>query len=498
MSSPIGTAEAADPRAFWGIGAALGLGIVWAMGLLPVQWFMALAVGFVFLFLVVTSGRAERFLLGLLFLLIPINPDFRIGMARYVSDPALAGTYTPMLNLSCMDIVLGALYVLWAGRVLIARGAVRGFFWPAGAWLILGLTGWAALSMLNAADPVLSLFLLAQFAKALLLYLYLANNLKSDEDFGFVARCMLVGLVAESLITCAQYAAGDNFGLDVLGGTSERKEMLLGGVRVFRPGGTVGHPNALGGYIASILPLVLALRFTLAPRRWQWIGLAGLGLGSIALVLTFSRSAWLAAAMACGGVMAWLFLHARRRVRWLPVLGAGLLLALILSAFLPQIAGRWLEDDEGSTLSRLPQTQIALEMVRQHPFLGVGLNNYGRAQHLYDVYVDSPDRLHRVYVHQVRLHNIFLLLAAEIGLVGLLFLGVFLWMLAANARRLLRGFRGDFRTQMILLGVALGLAARILHDAAHTGHLATSPVFWIFAAMLAARPALQIEEGRSS
>ncbi len=491
MRNSTGAIEAVDPLAFWGIGAALGLGMVWAMLHLPGEWFAALAAGFLFLFLILVSGRIERFLLGLLFLAIPINPDFRIDIPGYAPEVPSLQDLTPMLNFSFMDIVLAALYLLWVGRLLTARGSAQRFFWPAGAAFVLGLIGWGALSMVNASDPVVSLFMLSQFARAFLLFLYLANNLKSAEEYWLVARCLVAGLAVESLIVFAQSAAGDNLGLGLLGERAFRKEVEMGGRWIFRAGGTLGHPNALGGYIASVLPLVLALRFAPLSRRWRTAVLAGLGLGSIALILSFSRSGWLAAAIACGGVMAWLFLYARRRARWPAVLGAGLVLAVVLGVFSPQITARWTEDDKGSTVSRVPQTQIALEMVRQHPFLGVGLNNYSRVQYLYDTYVEDPTRLHRVYLDQGRLHNIFLLLAAEMGLVSFLFLGAFLCVVAARGRRLLKALSGDLRTQAIVLGAGLGLAARVLHDAAHTGHLPTASMFWIFAAMLAARPALR-------
>lgn len=485
MSRATGTAEAVSPGAFWGIGAALGLGILWAMARLPGEWLVALALGFVFLFLVALSRGSERFLLGLLFFMIPINPDFRIELARYASDPSVTNGNTPMFNLSCIDIVLAMLYVLWVSRLLTSRGLVR-VVWPAGAWLVLGLISWGALSMANASDPILSLLMLGHFAKAFLLFFYLANHLRAGEDLWLAARCLVAGLAVQSLITCAQYAAGNNFGLEALGERAVRKEMELDGERIFRVGGTVGHPNALGGYLGSVLPLVLAVGLVPTLGRWRGLFFGGLGAGTLALVLTFCRSGWLAGALACAGVIVWLFRHARRRVRWGRILASCLLLGIILAAFAPRIAARWLQDDRGSTSSRIPQTKIALEMIQQHPFLGVGLNNYSRVQHLYDTYVEAPSRLHRVYLHQGRLHNIFVSLAAEMGLVSLLFLGAFLWVVVGRARRLLRGLQGDLRTQMILLGVMLGLGARILHDAAHTGHLAMTPLFWIYAAMLAA------------
>lgn len=95
---------------------------------------------------------------------------------------------------------------------------------------------------------------------------------------------------------------------------------------------TLREPNALGAYL--LVPLaalfVLILKAARAVRRWQFGGL--FALHALALFLTFSRSAWLGAAVALSLVVWWRYssLFVRFFARWWPALAIGLVLLLAL------------------------------------------------------------------------------------------------------------------------------------------------------------------------
>ena len=87
-----------------------------------------------------------------------------------------------------------------------------------------------------------------------------------------------------------------------------------------------------------------------------------------------------------------------------------------------------------SVMSRKHMIAIGTNMVRHHPYLGVGLGNYADLQFTYD---KTDVGITTIFPHI--LHNIYFLIAAEQGLLGLL---AFLWLnlsIAPLGLRMLRG-----------------------------------------------------------
>src|SRR5437763_762235 len=64
-----------------------------------------------------------------------------------------------------------------------------------------------------------------------------------------------------------------------------------------RIGGTVGSSNFAAAYLSISLTCAASVLFTNLGHWCKWLAAAVLGLGSIALILTFSRRGWLALAL---------------------------------------------------------------------------------------------------------------------------------------------------------------------------------------------------------
>lgn len=466
--------------------AAMGSSLLWATGALQGSWLIALITGLTVLWLAIASGRFERFMLGLLFLIIPVNVD--VHFTPGVNFDALQlPSGTPRLGLSIMDLILCFLYLIWIARLLTKPRSLTSL-WPPAATPLVCLIGWAALSIVNAQEPRLSLFVLAGFAKAFLCFFYIANHIKTRDDLRLVAGCLIAGLILESLIACAQHASGGLLGLEALGERSEPKLKELSAGTIFRIGGTLGNPNFLGGYLAAVLPVTWAL--TQAKLRWatRLVIVGASVLGTIVLVLTLSRSAWLSAALACLMLVGWLLINRQAR----PRIGGALIITLILGATLtfltPLIAARLLEDDGGAAASRLGQVRVAWSVVTSHPILGVGLNNYEMVVNRYETQTHVADERARGIVVPTadRLHNIYLLMVAETGWMSVVWLGWFLWIVARRAwQRIIKG--QDELVRLVLLGMAIAFFTRLAHDAVHTGHLSLNTFFWVYSAILVAR-----------
>ena len=153
--------------------------------------------------------------------------------------------------------------------------------------------------------------------------------------------------------------------------------------------GTTPHPNVLAGFLVVALTL-------LKGRSWFTDKVRPCHLLiSIPLFLTFSLSAWLT----------WLWLLAKKNLLYL-----GLVLILFF-IFLSNYSFSFLAPE--SSFSRRSQlTQMAIAMFKDRPLTGVGLNNFTVVMDQYG-YIPATTR----FLQPV--HNIYLLLLSETGLIGI-------------------------------------------------------------------------------
>jgi O-antigen ligase len=245
-----------------------------------------------------------------------------------------------------------------------------------------------------------------------MIFFYIANYVKFQEDLVYIIHVLLLCLFIQSTVIFAQYATGIQFNLTGRISSMETMEYFHAGrsTAIYRPVGTSGSANETGGHIAILLLMVLSL-FLYTKNRFK-NSLAGVVLlmGMAALSLTLSRGSW--AACAVGLVV---FLIVALRHHWVSakkVITMAVLIALILGVFSAPIAARLTQDDRGASLSRVPLMKLALNMIQEHPFIGVGVNNFSIAL---PHYISSE--LRGEWMHVV--HNQYLLVFAETGVIGL-------------------------------------------------------------------------------
>jgi O-antigen ligase len=201
-----------------------------------------------------------------------------------------------------------------------------------------------------------------------------------------------------------------------------------------------------------LLAPALSVVITSLDRRYKMLAIVAFGLGAAGLLLTASRGGWLGFALS----IALLCVAALQR-GWLSprvILTMAIAAAVLSLLFGTTVLARLTGDDAGAAASRIPLAQIALRIIRDHPLLGVGVNNYTT---VLETYITAE----HLDVYRFTVHNKYLLVWAETGLIGLVtFLG-FLFAL------ILRGWKVWMRRDRLLSPLALGFAVAVVGQMAH-------------------------------
>lgn len=332
---------------------------------------------------------------------------------------ALMGSLTASLvSIAASGIFLAIACSLWlAGALRRRRVSLR---MPPFGFAVALFMGAAALSIAASEDPLHSSRYVVKLVKFILLLLVF--NYFRRRHVAIVFRLLAVAMTLSALYGILQYL----WLLDV---------NLLNRIRGF-----MGHWMTFSGQMmlatVSLFSFLLIYeRGAREPSRMRTILLSGaaLAVSSTALLLTFTRNAWLGALIGAGCV-----LTVGRRLRWL--LPGGLILALLFLA-LPQHFKQRLWDGfnlrDTTTQTRLELLQTGARMVADHPLTGVGPRMVPTVAQRYRQNPDFPDWL---YQH---LHNSPMQVAAEMGLLGLS-AWMALWVvLLRDFRRLARQHAAD-------------------------------------------------------
>lgn len=314
------------------------------------------------------------------------------------------------------------------------QGYRRPYRVPPIVWPWLGLM---ALGLIDAATENYKLpaaHELWRMARTLLWILVITNEIVRRRQFMHVVSALLVTATFHGVIAMVKDVLQIQLGLENYGELSAEgirdlgTAALAGETGVRRVSGLLGHPILLGGYLVMVLSVGFALLF--APVRLSaklMIGAAA-AFGSVVVVMTLSRGAWMDYVIAFAGVIVLTLWHPGMRSRYFLVRSAmvgGVLLLLL--AFSGQIVSRIERADASSASSRWEFMVTAMEMVKVKPVLGFGLNNYVFDQYPYTKFGtvnEMTKRWGELHLWPV-VHSTWLIVWAEQGTVGFL---MFLWL----------------------------------------------------------------------
>ncbi len=236
---------------------------------------------------------------------------------RYIFDQKLlAGEAFEYGVLSMYVVQLLVVLCFFLGWPLQIHPALRVLVRRTGIFVLA-----AALSIPFSLNMDLSFIAWSHLLIAALLFLCLLDErIRMDR----VALAFVAGLILPSLLGLGQFFWGSAFASTLLGLASHSASdlgtsVIEGeGVRWMRAYGSFGHPNLFGGYLAiGLITLVFGLRID-GRRRKSVIQLSLIPLLVFALILTFSRSAWIALTVGIVVFFAGMFWQRRRSNRLSP------------------------------------------------------------------------------------------------------------------------------------------------------------------------------------
>lgn len=288
-------------------------------------------------------------------------------------------------------------------------------------WKFIAVVLFLVIGILQAKNPLVGWYGLLKFLEFLFFGFYVAHV---KIRFEKIALVFSFGVIFESSLAISQYLRqGSLGGLFYFFGerafnpqTPGIANASLNGELILRPYGTLPHPNVLGGYLTIALAMVISnfIRSASSGSNFKKIiyGVA-LAVGTVALVLTMSRIA----------ILLWLVIlgfNLLKRKGFTFLFLLPVLIIFAVSFFFP-LATRLLNANiaDESVVERIELAKSSLLMIKDSPIIGAGINNFLVSLPSYrekpaDIFALQP------------VHNIYLLIAVETGIVGLVF---FLWFL---------------------------------------------------------------------
>lgn len=350
----------------------------------------------------------------------------------------LAVTFFLPLSMTVSSGFLGFGALLWLGKMIIGgKLDFKRTPFDIGIALFVVLS---AASIWSSPDKGFSFYNYYNLmGRYVLIYYLVVNNINSITQIKRIIWVMLSSALLVSLYGFYQYL----FGVNLLANEWVDGAQFPGlKMRVFS---TLENPNLLAGFLVTMMALAMGMGYKANTLKSRSLLATLVVLFGTCLILTYSRGAWLSllAVVAVYGVLC------NRKIFWIFIL---LPIAMIYGhdAVLDRIMSILNPTDTSSTL-RLALWESTFAMIMDKPLLGIGWGAYWMVYPAYDFFLNNAD------IKIFHAHNMYLNIAAEIGVPGLL---VFLSVMYGHARLALSMI--SEKVEDWSLGLMLGVFAAIV------------------------------------
>ncbi len=335
-----------------------------------------------------------------------------------------AAAATTVVSIAAFEILLGAALL----ATLLTKESRAAWRWPP---ILLPLSIWFALTLVSAAFSGDARAAFPQFKKFYVyLMLFLVYALfRTIAQVRVLVIAWTAGATLSALWSFVQLAHKYR-------AAEAAHESFYYAYIDSRITGFMGHWMTFSGHMMITLMLLGALFFFAPDDRRSRLGtmsmITAAAIIAAALMAAFTRSMWLGTVV--GGVyLIWMW--RRWMVLAIPV---GIALVLLVNPFAVRERALSVFQPHGDTDSnehRVVTRKIGWEMIKAHPWLGLGPEEVGKQ---YKNYIPSDVKLPLPTGYYGHLHNIYIHYAAERGVPAMLAL---MWMLGQALFEFIRGLR---------------------------------------------------------
>jgi len=314
--------------------------------------------------------------------------------------------------------------------------------------------------------------------KSFLVGFYLRHNLNRLYPLSAIVAFLVVMISLEAALGLLQGITQSSIGAvqQYFGQEMEHISIYNAGLmNLVRVQGTFKHSNILGNWIVMLWPLIVAkaLMSTDRARLFYWICTFIVG---IALLLTLSRGNWGATVFGMLVMFNVTGVLTLKRVNWSRLLFSSLLAAVFLITLIFTYAAEiaLFSDVLTQRIEKLPGSRsettryilllASSELIAENPVLGVGLGRSNELLH-YTEY-EIRDRF------SATVHNIFMIIATEGGLVGGLLFVLAIWQPFKHVYRLAKMRQQEERAEVVgvvAAGIVGGYSAILFAMLWYTG-----------------------------
>lgn len=415
----------------------------------------------------------------LVFAWILVHP-LSIEKVFQVGSPLMPEFVPPALVISGSDIILCLLLLVLLFESLVLQ---RVHVWklPEAMTPLLLFVVWNLMVFLVRPTTTSSVLALLHLGKMTLFMLIMVSAISTKEDYKLVLQAIAVAVALQVLAVGYTAFSGDfvRFSTKITG-TAMSFSGAESGQSHFRATGTVGHVNQEASFLTFFGLSLVGLPFLY--RRFRrlliWIIICG---ATGAIVLTFSRSAWLAVLFSIVILLGLSFYYRLLTMQtWAYLFPIILMCIVAFPVVSPPVIDRIFHGDDGATSSRMRAMQLALDLTQKHPVMGVGGGHFVKAS--LDYYpprqtdetmsnvFSKPNGLgHRLgrmeaaqvpigsktFVVPLPVHNKFLLVLSELGIVGLLLFLWFQWRIFKHIKESIKQSIRQNQNSLVWSGIAL-------------------------------------------
>ena len=307
--------------------------------------------------------------------------------------------------------------------------------------LLLLFLAIAAVSLFATSSLGISAFRLVKLVEFILLYIYICSVLSSRRlELRKILSVIFYSGVLQAILAIAQFIKQGSIGIKFVEAgifspdSPGVANFILNGERIMRSYASFSHPNVLAGFLllAIFAFYAIFLQRDIKGTLRSLIIVFCFLVVVFGLFLTFSRTA-----IAVFGVISLLFFLIKffqtREKQIIKLFGLFLISCVLAVVILfPYLKVRFftISMEEQAVDLRFFYNKMAWQMIKEKPILGIGIGNFVNYSQNYPTYLRAAAKMLNLsvipdWVYQP-VHNIYLLIASEIGILGLLAFLVFI------------------------------------------------------------------------